>query len=373
MLADRPRTVRVHDVASRTARAATAAETDALPPPLPRASAEPTAALKATLRSSGVCFEILGCGPDATRLASTLPLADGRTVVTLRDRALRETLFIWAPGAATLMPLVGTDGLLSGNRDEDAPCAATSEALFCVEATPQTPPRLVRIGLDGAKTIIDTPNQFPDSDGLLAETIAWQVSGSRASGILIRPKIPGRLPLFVTYYRCPGFVRGGMGDEYPLRAMAARGIATLCINRLPGEMTAEAGYKLGLQAVEAAIDHLADQGIVDRSRVTAAEGKTRPRMSARASAYSLSKSLAPASSAWIASIPVPADGSSTTLPAEIDAARAATKASGSGVENCWKDSPDSERRVWVGMRLASRCHMASRLWSDRFRTASAPL
>jgi len=267
LLADRPRTVRVHDFASRTARAATAAETDALPPPLPRASADPTAALKATLRSSGVCFEILGCGPEATRLASTLPLADGRTVVTLRDRALRETLFIWAPDAATLMPIVRTDGLLSGSRDEDAPCAATSEALFCVEATPQTPPRLVRIGLDGAKTIIDTPNQLPDSDGLLAETIAWQVSGSRASGILIRPKIPGRLPLFVTYYRCPGFVRGGMGDEYPLRAMAARGIATLCINRLPGEMTAEAGYKLGLQAVEAAIDHLADQGIVDRSRV----------------------------------------------------------------------------------------------------------
>ena len=214
-----------------------------------------------------MCFEILGCAEGSRRLASTLPLADGRTVATLRDRALHETLYIWSPGGAELVPLAATDGLLAGSRDEDAPCAATPDALFCVEASPSIPPRLVRIGLDGAKSVIDTPNQFPDSDGLLAETIAWQASGSRVSGILIRPKIPGRLPLFVTYYRCPGFVRGGLGDEYPLRAMAARGIATLCINRLPGEMTAEAGYKLGLQTVEAAIDHLARQGIVDPSRV----------------------------------------------------------------------------------------------------------
>ncbi|WP_447763425.1 Atxe2 family lasso peptide isopeptidase [Sphingopyxis panaciterrae] len=267
LLADRPRLVQVHDPITGSSRPASASEGASLPPPLPRASPEPSAGLRAKLLASGVCFEILGCAEGSRRLASTLPLGGDRTVVTLRDQALRETIYIWSPSTGALERLAETDGLFAGNRDEDAPCAATAAALFCVEATPSVAPRLVRIALDGTTSVIDTPNKFPDSDGLLAETIVWQVSGSRASGILIRPKIPGRLPLFITYYRCPGFVRGGLGDEYPLRAMAAKGIATLCINALPGPDTAEARYALGLKAVGAAIDHLADKGLVDRTRV----------------------------------------------------------------------------------------------------------
>lgn len=267
LLADRPRITLVHDMLTGKARPANEIERGAVPAPLPHASPEPSDALRTKLRASGVCFEILGCTDGSRRLASTLPLGDGRTIVTLRDRALRESIHIWSPSTNRLDPLAETDGLLSGTRDEDAPCAATPEAIFCVEATPSVAPRLARIGFDGTKSVIDTPNKLPDSDGLLAETIAWQVGGSRASGILIRPKIPGRLPLFVTYYRCPGYLRGGLGDEYPLRAMAAKGIATLCINVLPGVQTAEARYALGLKAVSAAIDHLAAQGLVDRTRV----------------------------------------------------------------------------------------------------------
>lgn len=268
LLADRPRTARVHDPRAGSSRPASDSERAALPPLLPRASADPSTALRAKLRASDVCFEMLGCAEGSRRLASTLPLGDGRTAVTLRDRALRETIMIWSPSSGSLDHLTETDGLLSGSRDEDAPCAATVFALFCVEATPSLAPRLVRIAFDRTKSVLDTPNNFPDSDGgLLAETIAWQVSGSRASGILIRPKIPGRLPLFVTYYRCPGYLRGGLGDEYPLRAMAAKGIATLCINVLPGADGAEARYKLGLEAVGAAVDLLDGRGLIDRTRV----------------------------------------------------------------------------------------------------------
>jgi dipeptidyl aminopeptidase/acylaminoacyl peptidase len=268
LLADRTRLFRVNDPVTGLSRAATEAERASLPPPLPRPTGEPSLALRSRLQSSGVCFEILGCGEGSRRLAATLPLGDGRIAVTLRDRAIREAIYIWSPSKEALHLIAATDGLLSGGRDEDAPCAATASALFCVEATPSIAPRLVRLGLDGAILVIDAPNKFPDSDdGLLAETIAWQVSGSRASGVLIRPKIPGRLPLFITYYRCPGYLRGGLGDEYPLRAMAAKGIATLCINVLPSADAAEARYTLGLDAVRAAIDYLADQGLVDRTSV----------------------------------------------------------------------------------------------------------
>src|SRR3546814_12058633 len=83
-------------------------------------------------------------------------------------------------------------------------CTAVSEAIFCGEAAAALPPRLVRIDHSGRKQVIDSPNPNPDHDGLLAETIVWQAGGSRASGILIRPKIPGRLPPFITYYTFAG-------------------------------------------------------------------------------------------------------------------------------------------------------------------------
>src|SRR3546814_9062143 len=83
-----------------------------------------------------------------------------------------------------------------------------------------------------------------------AEKIGWQAGGSRASGILIRPKIPGRLPLFITYYTCAGYVRGGTGNEWPLRALAAHGIAALCINAVPGDTTKDARSRRAQAAVE---------------------------------------------------------------------------------------------------------------------------
>lgn len=267
LLADDPREVRVHDPATGRARAASAAERALLPEPLQRPSPTPLPALRSLLVARGVCLEMSGCADDALRLASLAPLPDGRAAVTLRDRAFRVTILIWSPAAVGLAPFVTSADLLSGGRDEDAPCATTVDALFCVEAAPDVPPRLVRLGLDGTRIVLDSPNSFPDSDHLLSETISWQVGSRRAWGVLIRPNRPGPLPLFINYYRCAGYVRGGLGDEYPFRAMAARGIATLCINAVPGGETAEARYELGLSVVAAAIDHLVADGLVDRSRV----------------------------------------------------------------------------------------------------------
>ena len=95
----------------------------------------------------------------------------------------------------------------------------------------------------------------------------WQAGGSRASGVLIRPKIPGRLPLFITYYTCTGFLRGGVGNEWPLRALAAKGIAALCINAVPGEIDKLARYDKAIAAIESMTRLLSDKGIVDAERV----------------------------------------------------------------------------------------------------------
>ncbi len=75
-------------------------------------------------------------------------------------------------------------------------------------------------------------------------------------------------------------------------------------------------------------------------------------MPARVSANSLRISEAPDNSAKTARRPVPADGSNTTSAGVIAAAMFATHANPIGVENCWRDSLSSDRRVWVGRRLA---------------------
>src|SRR3546814_9949911 len=75
------------------------------------------------------------------------------------------------------------------------------------------------------------------------------------------------LPLFITYYTCAGYVRGGTGNEWPLRALAAHGIAALCINAVPGDTTKDARYRRAQAAVESATKLLSERGLIDASRV----------------------------------------------------------------------------------------------------------
>src|SRR3546814_14471106 len=89
-------------------------------------------------------------------------------------------------------------------------------------------------------------------------------------GLLLRPaKAQGPLPLVIQYYRCAGFLKGGVGDEIPMLPLVEKGIAVLCINaRQPPEgAPMEAGYELALKAIEEAIDDLAVRQHIDRAKV----------------------------------------------------------------------------------------------------------
>lgn len=269
LLASAPRATRVTDLATGAIREASDVEKLLLVPGphpallLPSDLPEP---VRAALKVEGACEIKRGCNADKPRLSWWTPRADGSAVLALHDGDFHQRVLLWSPKGG-FRQLASSEGQLSGGRYHYWPCAAAGPALFCVEAAAAMPPRLVRIDIGGAKTVIASPNPNPDSDGLLAETIAWQVSGSRASGVLIRPKIPGRLPLFVTYYRCAGYLRGGTGDEWPLRALAAKGIAALCINTVPNSETGEARFAIGLAAVQNAVELLSKRGIVDPTRV----------------------------------------------------------------------------------------------------------
>ncbi|MGH6632154.1 MAG: prolyl oligopeptidase family serine peptidase, partial [Sphingopyxis sp.] len=69
------------------------------------------------------------------------------------------------------------------------------------------------------------------------------------------------------YYQCGGFLRGGVGDEWPLRALASHGIAALCINAVPSKAAGPERYQLGMKAIEAIVAKLDDQGLIDRKRI----------------------------------------------------------------------------------------------------------
>lgn len=253
-----------------TRRTADAGETALLAPaanPVRLLTSDLPPRLRAAAEAQGVCKTKVGCAAELPRLSWWLQTGGGDAVIATHDADYRQSLQLWSHRSGRLSPLASSPGQLSGDERYFAPCTAAGGAIFCVEAAAATPPRLVRIDRTGRKTVIASPNPDPDHDGLLAETIVWQASGSRASGILIRPKIPGRLPLFVTYYSCSGYLRGGVGNEWPLRALAAHGIAALCINAVPGPNDRDSRYAKGLAAVESVIKILADRGIVDPAKV----------------------------------------------------------------------------------------------------------
>lgn len=212
------------------------------------------------------------CFPD--RIAASTWWPDRKSLlVTLQDEGFAQTLVDWSPRDNRITALVRSSGLVAGSEVPSSPCALTASAAFCVMASAGVAPRLMRIDRrTGRGAILYAPN------GAVMRNFAGTVTrldwrdgaGARFTGQLVAPRRARHAPLFVTYYRCPGFVRGGLGDEWPLAAFADAGIAALCINKPPGpegETLAQPGYDRALSGVTAIIGQLARDGTIDPTRV----------------------------------------------------------------------------------------------------------
>ena len=178
----------------------------------------------------------------------------------------------WDVATGGVHQVVSGTTILNGG-DDGQSCAASDAALVCIESGPDLPPQLVAIALDdGARHVLDEPNRALDQTGPHFERLIWNDSKGRAfTGYLALPaKHSGPVPLFITYYSCSGYLRGGLGEEFPLRDLARAGIAALCINRYPGKLgvggNVEA-YRIAADGIGAVIDRLAREGLVDRTRV----------------------------------------------------------------------------------------------------------
>lgn len=201
-------------------------------------------------------------------------------VITSRDagRGLAQTLHLWKPDTDDLRVVARADGLLSSDRRGRAPCAIGEQEAICVAASAVQPPRIERVAFkDGRRSVLYDPNARlarAVQEAVNVELLTWNDDDGREfSGYFFTPADRphgARLPLFVTYYVCPGFLRGGFGDEWPLIPMAQAGIATMCVNgRLPPKSGRDAveDYNTGLQAVSAAIGLLDARGVIDPQRV----------------------------------------------------------------------------------------------------------
>lgn len=185
-----------------------------------------------------------------------------------------QSLHLWDVASGQVRTLIEGEGLLSGGRDPRAPCAVASAFIVCVAASPASPPRLMVIDLAslGFRTYYDPNARLRQRAWPRHERLRWEGAGGQIyTGVMFLPprSAASPAPLFVNYYQCDGFVRGGAGDEWPFAALAGAGIVSVC-----GNMT-EAGaaedgvgrYRAAEAGIRALIDLLAARGLVDRGRV----------------------------------------------------------------------------------------------------------
>jgi len=195
--------------------------------------------------------------------------------VSERDSELQQSIFRWNVVTGDVLPVVRSRGQITGGgRWGPEPCAASASALVCVAAEADVPPRLERIDLEsGSRTVLFAPNQALAQDMkefVRVRFVTWtDAQGRRYTGQFYPSAAKdGRPPpLFVVYYRCTGFLRGSVGDEWPLATFAGSGVAALCVNAAPLSDDAVARYQQGLSAVEGAVTLLAKQGVIDPTRV----------------------------------------------------------------------------------------------------------
>lgn len=197
---------------------------------------------------------------------------DDSILIETRNAKGGSTLWKWHPAGGNMQEVFSNEGERNGG-DNGKACAASDRAVICVASAANEPPRLVAIDLaTGTETTLSAPNTALDSPAIRFERTVWKDKrGREFTGYLALPLRRNEpVPLFITYYSCAGYLRGGLGDEYPLRDFASAGIAALCINRHPGAAgggdNVEA-YRIAQSGIESIVSQLSSEGKIDRSRV----------------------------------------------------------------------------------------------------------
>jgi dipeptidyl aminopeptidase/acylaminoacyl peptidase len=229
-------------------------------------------------------------GGDSTAVTCRAAACNGRNIVdigwrpgteevlfTVVDRAQGRAhhLYLWDVATDAVRKVLDTKGAARGSsqRFQDVPCAVSRDSVVCVTAEADKPPTLEAVDLStGERYALFEPNLLLASDMKAvapARLLQWNdAHGAEYTGWLFPPR--GRespAPLFVTLYTCDGFLRGGLGDEWPLVSMAQAGITAICINGNPVPFVMEEYYGQAIHAIESVAELLAREGLVDPTKI----------------------------------------------------------------------------------------------------------
>lgn len=161
--------------------------------------------------------------------------ADGRSLLFVTREGWNyevTALYRWSPQTGGLAKILRTRDALTG-------CIFAGKDLICGRENATMPRLIVAIDtISGRSRVLFDPNpEFARFD--LGKVERLRFTNDRGlpawADLVLPPGYDGkhRLPLIVILYHSRGFLRGGVGDEYPIYPLAAQGFAVLSIERPP--------------------------------------------------------------------------------------------------------------------------------------------
>jgi dipeptidyl aminopeptidase/acylaminoacyl peptidase len=192
-------------------------------------------------------------------------------------------LYRWRPGARRVDTLLKTQDLL-----EDCSLLRERRQLLCSHESATTPRKFVTVDLRTyeLRTIYDPNRNFQKLSFGAVTPLTWRdADGIEGFGHLVAPVEPSirRPPLIIVQYRSRGFLRGGIGDLFPIHAFATRGFAVLSFHRPDDwelqrrvrsyaelerlEYVGQRERRRILSVLLEGIDVLYERGAIDRQRV----------------------------------------------------------------------------------------------------------
>jgi dipeptidyl aminopeptidase/acylaminoacyl peptidase len=207
--------------------------------------------------------------------------ADGRHVYYLRmTDHTGQNVFVTEPETPTARPLTNVPGYL-----DTCSFAKASAVAACTLESAQKPQEVALVHLDtGAVDVLTDLNPgFNRLEKTRIEKLVWtNKHGDVMYGVLTYPAghRPGTLyPLIITTYRAHGFLRGAVGDEYPVNVFAAHGSFVLALDiyntsyepialdqQQPFEVTI-LDWQSPLDGIEQIVGELTKRGLIDSRQV----------------------------------------------------------------------------------------------------------
>lgn len=248
------------------------------------AGISPLLRLHASIDGKVYACEAAECVRDRLIGGSTLWWdAGGEEIVFTRREGWNDSamgVYVWSPMTGEVRAIYQyKDGLLTE-------CQPTGDRFACLFETVTSPQKLVSLASDGGsmKTLYDPNPRFSDFKFSQIEKLEWEDKfGNQTHGFLIYPRDydPGQAyPMVFVTYRARGFLRGGVGDEYPAHPLAAAGFFVLVhdmpmdrevlfkgANRNMDVFAREYVHQTPLLSQEQIIEQLAARKLIDPDRI----------------------------------------------------------------------------------------------------------